>query len=186
MEKTSIRFVAGIEPRQRPPAAVKTAGLRHRFAVIQDTYRPDKASQAAYFDEALWRRLLAFARETAPDAQVRIVACDRAKEMDAADFLATSASIEEPPALLFVRANGTLVLCIETEYWTQVGGPWPYHDSYSYAMWSNDDVSARVSRFLREADASASWDIASDVLAPGTAKPSPVRWLWARLTGASR
>jgi len=155
--------------------------------VIQDTYRPDKARQGMYFDEALWRALFEFARETAPpDAQFRIGACDHAKEMDAADFLAANASIEDPPALLLVRANGTLVLCIETEYWTQAGGPWPYHDSYTYAIWSNDDVCARVIRFLREADASASWDIASDVLAPSAAKPSPVRWLWARLTGASR
>jgi hypothetical protein len=185
MERTDIRFVAGIEPGHRIPAAVKAAGgLTHRFAVIQETYRPDKATEGMYFDEALWRRLLEFARETAPDAQVGIVACDCAEEMDAHDFLAANASIEGPPASLLVRANATLLLCIEeTQYWTQVDGPWPYHDSYTYAIWSNDDVSTRVIRFLREADASASWDIATDVLAPSAAKPSPMRWLWALLSG---
>jgi hypothetical protein len=148
-------------------------GLAHRFAVIQETYRPDK--DGMYFDEALWRRLLEFARGIAPGARVGIVASDRAKEMDADDFLAANASIEAPPACLLVRANGTLLLCIETEYWAQVGGPWPYHDSYTYAIWSNENVSARVIRFLREAEASASWEIASDVLAPGVAKPSTGR-----------
>jgi hypothetical protein len=184
MERTAIRFVAGIEPGHRIPAAVKAAGgLTHRFAVIQETYRPDKASEGMYFDEALWRRLLEFARETAPDVQVAIVACDCAKAIDASDFLAANASIEDPPASVLVHAKGTLLLFIETEYWTQVGGPWPYHDSYTYAIWSNDEVSARVIRFLREADASASWDIASDVLEPSAAKPAPMRWLWALLTG---
>lgn len=182
MERIEIRFVAGIEPAGIVPAAVKAAGgLAHRFAVIQETYRRDKVD--IYFDEALWCRLLEFARGTAPGARVGIVACDHAKEMDADDFLAANASIEHPPASLLVRANGTLLLYIETEYWTCVGGPWPYHDSYTYAIWSNDDVSARVIRFLREADASASWDIASGVLAPSVAKPSPMRWLWALLTG---
>lgn len=185
MEKTEIRFVAGIEPGLRVPAAVKAAGgLAHRFAVIQETYRSDKVEDDTpyYFDEALWCRLLAFARETAPGGRVGIVACDRAKELDADDFLAANTSIEDPPAFVFVRANGTLLLCIETEYWVRAGGPCPYHDSYTYAIWSNDDVSGRVIRFLREADASASWDIASHVLAPST-EPSPMRRLWARLTG---
>ena len=75
------------------------------------------------------------------------------------------------------------MLCIETEFWTQLGGPWPYHDSYTYAIWSKDDVSARLIGFLREADPSASWDIASEVHAPSVAKPLLLRWLWALLTG---
>jgi hypothetical protein len=181
MDRTEIRFVAGIEPGLCAPAAVKAAGgLGHRFAVIQETYRPDKTYM--YFDEALWRQLLEFARETAPGARVEIVASRGLTEMDADDFLAANASLQEPPAFLFVRANGALSLCIETEYWVRGGGPWPYHDSYTYAIWSSDDVSAHVIRFLREADASASWAIASDVLAPST-QPSRMRWLWARLTG---
>ena len=85
MERTGIRFVAGIEPASIAPAAVKTAGsLAHRFAVIQETYRPDKVDM--YFDEALWRRLVEFARGTAPGARGGIVVSDRAKEMDADDF----------------------------------------------------------------------------------------------------
>jgi hypothetical protein len=186
MERTQIRFVAGIEPASVAPAAVKAAGgLAHRFAVIQETYRSDKARDGMYFEEALWRRLLEFARRTEPGAWVGIVAHCHAKEIDADDFLAANASIEHPPASLLVHANGTLLLCIETEYWMRVGGPWPYHDSYTYAIWSNDDVSVRVIRFLREADASASWNIASVVLAPSVAKPSPMRWLWALPTSGT-
>jgi hypothetical protein len=183
MDRTPIRFLAGIEPWNRAPAAVKAAGFAHRFAVIQETHRANKAEYGMYFDEALWRRLFEFAREIAPGAQVGIVGYGCANEMTADDFLTANASIEDPPAFLLVRANGTLSLCIETEFWTNVGGPWPYHDSYTYAIWSSDDVSARVIRFLREADASASWDIRSDVLAPSVAKPSLMQWLWGLITG---
>ena len=63
----------------------REGGLAHRFAVIQETYLPDK--DGTYFDEALWRRRLEFACGTAPGGRVGIVASDRAKEMDADDFL---------------------------------------------------------------------------------------------------
>jgi hypothetical protein len=66
--------------------------------VIQETYRPDKAEDGMYFDEALWRRLFEFARGTAPAARVGIVGFGCAKEMVADDFLAAKVSIEDPPA----------------------------------------------------------------------------------------
>jgi len=180
MERTEIRFVAGIESWHC--SSGRESGLAHRFAVIQETYRSDAVD--AYFDEALWRRLLEFASGAEPGAQVGIIPRDGANEVDAGDFRAANTLIEDPPPFVLVRVNGKLLLCMETEYWTQTGAPWPYHDSYTYAIWSNEDLSARVVRFLREADASASWNIASGVLSPRLASPSSMRRLWTLLNRA--
>jgi hypothetical protein len=55
VERTKIRFVAVNEPWNRVSAAVKAARLVRRFAVIQEMYRPDKAEDGQYFEEALCR-----------------------------------------------------------------------------------------------------------------------------------
>jgi hypothetical protein len=178
MIRTKIRFVRGFEPAFAVPKPAKVAGLEHRFAVIQETYRPDQVDM--YFDEALWRRLLAFAMQFAPGLSVGISQPRDTNEIQPEDFLAAwnlgAREDREPPAIT-VRESGKLVLYIDPEYWVSVGGPMPYHDSYTNSIYANEDLSARVMRFLAEADAVAGWDLSADILPPSTRKSFWKVWL---------
>ncbi len=168
MIKTKIHLLAGFDSAVHVPKYVKSASLKYRLAVIQETYRADKVDM--YFDEALWRRLLEFALPYSPGLHVGIIAQRSKKEMQPGGFLATwNAWADEdryPPEFILLRGKENLVLCIATEYWTHVGGPRPYSNSYTYSIYSNEDLSARVMRFLLEAEASQGWDISPDVLRP--------------------
>ncbi len=44
------------------------------------------------------------------------------------------------PALVTMASNGTLAGIIVCEGWFNVGGPWPYHDSYTYATYLRDEA----------------------------------------------
>jgi len=55
---TNIDFVTGFDSFSAIPEAAKKAGLKYRFAVIQDTYRPDKVY--IYFDENLLMSIIDF------------------------------------------------------------------------------------------------------------------------------
>jgi hypothetical protein len=164
--KTEIRFLKGFDPACVVPPLVKSARLRERFAVIQETYRADKVDM--HFDDALWLCLLEFAVRFAPGARVKIVGEGDGKETAIEEFLSGWKTSEdrEPPACILVREHESLALCVATEYWKQVGGPWPYHDSYTYSAFSNEDLSERLIEFLRDAEAAAGWDISPDVLQP--------------------
>ncbi|MBI3677871.1 MAG: hypothetical protein HY243_14780 [Proteobacteria bacterium] len=153
------------------------AGLTRRFAVIQETCRSDSVDM--YFDEALWLRVLEFATLYQPSLQIEIVGHDGAS-VQRDDFLVAWNALDitdrHPPAQILVRDNQTLVLLIQTENWNRVGGPWPYHDSYTYALFSNEDLTERVMQFLCDAEASRGWDISTKVLGPTREVP-----FWKRL-----
>ena len=39
-------------------------------------------------------------------------------------------------------------MCMVTDYWTRVGGPSLYHDSYTYSLFSDRDVGPEVAAAL--------------------------------------
>jgi hypothetical protein len=135
-----------------------------------------------FFDKALWSALLGFAANFRPGARVSLV--DRrmpghiargepsqSDELSIETYIAMRADEVEPePAeYVMVRDDTALVLCIATEFWTQVGGPTPYADSYTYSIFSAEDVSGRVMTHLSAADGCGGWRLASEVLqAPQT------------------
>ncbi|HVY86723.1 MAG TPA: hypothetical protein VG943_16440 [Caulobacterales bacterium] len=157
MAKTSIAFASGFD---RPaPAEAKAHGLTHRFAVIQETYRPDSADMV--FDAPLYRALVAFAEAYEPDVRVSIDGAPEGGE-------------DEPAAHIVARRADDIVLWIETEFWHAVGGPAPYHDSYTYAVYARDEVGARLRQYLAAHEASAGWTLASDVIAHAATPPPSV------------
>jgi hypothetical protein len=82
-------------------------------------------------------------------------------------FLATlrekEALDQEPPELILVRDEKELVLCVATEYWTQIGGSQLYHDSYTYLIYSKDNIAEDVKAFLIEAGKTQDWNIDAKV-----------------------
>jgi hypothetical protein len=134
-----------------------------------------------YFDEPLWCRLLEFALGFGTGHEVGIIdrgrgvdrdwqartarEPERADEIGAETFLsawnASNDPYRDPPEYIVVRQNGNLVLCIVTEYWTQAGGPAPYADSYTYSIFSKNDVAGTVTKFLQEADMAQGWELST-------------------------
>jgi len=175
MNKTEINFFAGFDPVCPVPKVVEAAGLKYRLAVVQETFRPDSVDM--YFDKALWQRLLEFAATFGPALCVRVIDRPwdgtRHGEPKEADELplevfrtarrASTADDQDPAEYVMVRDGDNLVLCIATEFWTQVGGPRPYSDSYTYSIFSKEELAPRVRHFLAAATESSGWRLAEEV-----------------------
>jgi hypothetical protein len=162
MVKTEVSFVDGFDDVRCQPDYAKSAGLNRRFAIIQETYRPDCVD--VYFDEPLWLSLLEFAKRTSTNVQIGVTQ-NSSKKVALENFLADFSKLpneeRHPPPFIFGSEEGMLKIAIETEYWNNVGGPMPYHDSYTYSIYSSDPVGKRVLQHLAAANA-GSWDLASE------------------------
>ncbi len=124
-----------------------------------------------YFDEALWRRLVQFAEQFGAKYRVTIVNRDwatrvanreacAADEMSVEAFLAAwSEQDRDPPEYIMVRGDGGLVMCIATEYWTQIGGPFPYADSYTYSLFSKKFINRLAVQFIETSESAEGWVI---------------------------
>lgn len=173
-----IEFVAGAERGFRYPPAIAAAGLGHRLAVVQHTHVAGCADMV--FDEALWRALCDFlVRQTLGEVFVGPAPDDLGREeWSLAAFLrdwdATPADDRGPPGLLIVRSGADLRLCVVTEYWAQVGGPWPYADSYTYAVFSAQDLSIALPAFLRDRSG-GQWLLSDEILTAGAKEKGPTR-----------
>lgn len=157
--RTEVRFVSGLDGATKVPAAARAAGLTRRFAVIQETYRPDKVD--LYFDEALWRQLALFSATFYSTTVATVALPKTGSEIPLSSFLeALHQSDEldrEPPECLYVRSSGRLLLCVETEFWCLVGGPALYHDSYTYSFYSNTDLEGPIRQSLASATHAGQW-----------------------------
>lgn len=179
--KTEIRFRRGIDPVTEIPEEARANGLTERIAIIQESYRPDKVDM--FFDEALFLRLLDYARKVSDGGTVEVIEealatrqktllskmlgrDDRTQEVRTLDdFLqgwsATPSDEKEPPIKVLVLKCGSPNLCIATEFWTRVGGPPEYHDSYTYSIFSREDRSEEIREFLAASPEADSWSFAA-------------------------
>jgi len=179
--KTGIRFREGIDAVTDVPREASENNLSCRFAVIQETYRPDMVDM--YFDEALCRQVLDFARGFAESGIVEVIdagpprqskkrlaswlgrnrCTERAQSIDEFlhGWLLMPPEDREPPRRVVVRNDGQVILCIATEFWALVGGPPEYHDSYTYSVFSRESLSEDVRRSLLTCPAAQSWHFIS-------------------------
>jgi hypothetical protein len=145
-----VRFVAGNDGLAPIPLAVSAAGLNQRFAVIQET--GVEGCVDWYFDELLWRTLVEFAATQGDDQKV----LERTTEEPLNGFLErwdrTKIEDREPPWTILIRSEGQITFAMVTEYWDLAGGPQPYSDSYTYSLFSHEDVSEKVIAWLRTSD----------------------------------
>jgi hypothetical protein len=180
MAKTEIRFVSGFDEAAVIVPLLRTAGFTHRFAVIQETYRSDQVDM--YFDEALWRCLFELVKTFAPDSQVSVETYGVGEE-PVAGFLPNDPRLNEPFDFVVARKGERPILCMVTEFWNRFGGPEVYHDSYTYALYSHEQLDAHVISLLRQSKDSDLWDISEHILPP-TAEaqpPTEIVPLWRRV-----
>ena len=125
-----------------------------------------------YFDEALWRRLIEFAKEYEPHGEVTVTDWRMrpgTNEVALDDYMLAWENWSDddrsrPPAFVMVRHDRAMSLLMVTEYWVDVGGPYPYADLYTYSLFSNRELGSDIRRFLADASAASQWNMATDVL----------------------
>lgn len=154
MTKTEVNFVDGLDDVRSLPGFAKAAALTSRFAVIQDTYRPDCVDM--YFDEPLWRSLLSFCENESE--RVLFAQTQKGGELtEPAEFLpkweAETELVRMPPPLIFGYRGDQIELAMETEYWCNSGGPMPYHDSFTYSFYTRHSISAKILEALATSNA---------------------------------
>lgn len=191
--RTTIEFVRGGQSEWLAPREVDGWQLPLRFAVAQQTHRPDKVD--AYVDKSLWLRLCEFARTFAegspltivrlrPDQRQRSPTQDDEKPLES--YLIRGAAVSDEdwdaPERIMVRRDGAPVLVIAAEHWVYVGGPALYHDSMTYSIFSKEDIEGRVIQFLTDSGAAAGWDLASAVITapdppPPTLPDKVISWI---------
>ncbi|WP_426014020.1 hypothetical protein [Caulobacter sp. DWR2-3-1b2] len=178
-----VRFVKGNEGFSSIPEIVALSGLNERFAVIQET--AVEGCSDWYFDKLLWRCLVTYLAERGGQVTV-LVQWRGTDEVPIDEYIGPWERIEpqdqEPPWALLVRIDGRLTLSMVTEYWCLVGGPIPYHDSYTYSLFSQRDVSEEVLLAIKGSPAVRRWHLQEDVIgvSPENSRSSPVerspRW----------
>lgn len=165
---TDVWFVSDSEPNGRYPKLIAKSGLSHRLAIIQHTaYAPERDNA---FDQSLWASVVDYVVGYVEDGQVtvanRLAELGR-REVTLQTHLSNWSSPAEgdrtPPAALIVRVSGQPRLCVLFEDYAAVGGPFPYHDSYTYSVFTDRDLRVELPTFLR-ARAEGRWNLATEVL----------------------
>lgn len=141
-----IGLVSGYHDVSFPPADAWEAGLRHRFSVVMDTARSDKADM--YFDTQLFMRLIPGLCQVIGYDSVSICLQNKdhfpSFEKLAHQYARQDDSDQEPPPRIELLRSGQLVSIVETEFWTMVGGPSPYHDSYTFSFFTRENLSTEL------------------------------------------
>lgn len=159
------------------PKAVRRERLRFHLDVVQDTHRPDSVD--LFFDLALWTALLDFASAFTTRGVVTLIerpmskrgrnprATDEMTLLRYSSLPVLPAEERGPAEAIIVRRSGVVVLYVATLCWANVGGPAPYHDSYTYSVYSRASLDIALPNFLAGHSAAPGWAISSPVSLPG-------------------
>jgi hypothetical protein len=134
-----IALVAGYHPCSYPPPVAYEAGLRERFAVVLSSYRPDK--DGVFFDADLFVRLAAALLRVVPHDSLAIETGGGSSVLRSLPELSEryarlDESERDPPLRMRASLGDRLVAVGETEAWAAVGGPAPYHDSFTLSLYT--------------------------------------------------
>ena len=137
---SSISMVVGYHEYTPVPALAAEKHLRNRFAVIFDPY--------VDFDAALFFDVLDAISKVIDHDTVLVNVDDNIECQSIDDLRRRLLSIPEddpegdrlPPRGIVFRKRGEVTCVEETEFWANCGGPAPYHDSYTTAFYTREDL----------------------------------------------
>jgi hypothetical protein len=148
-----VKLVVGYLPYDRLPPEGRRLGLTQRTAFILGSYRSDKVDE--YFDTELYAALVDSVRRTVR-ADKTIVVLSSGESADVStgpDFerqLRVLAQNAQLPLSKITCVRGSLpVAMIGSEPYANVGGPPPYHDSYTVPALSREDISEALENEAR-------------------------------------
>jgi hypothetical protein len=135
-----IALVAGYHPCSFPPSMAYDVGLKERFAVVLSSYRPEK--DGMFFDADLFVRLADAILKVIPHDSLDIdLGSPHFKSLaELAELYVRQNEIDhEPPNSMKAFLSDRLVAVEETEPWMAVGGPAPYHDSFTMSFYTAEE-----------------------------------------------
>ena len=133
-----VGFVRGYQSQTFPPRDAMRHGLKERFAVILSTQRPDRDPLNAYFDAVLYLQCIEWCLHLLPydECIATFLSGETFHSFHAVKhrILSCAQEKQEPPQRIVLKNHGEYVGIVETEWYVQIGGPFPYHDSYTSAF----------------------------------------------------
>lgn len=134
----TFAIVVGYHDCSYPPPQAYDAGLTTRFAVVFDNYRRDTADMT--FDIELFNRILEAICQAIPHDSLTIEMGEGQRFSSIGDwsawYSAQSEDERDVPAKIYLFHGGRLAAHAEMEQWALVGGPVPYHDSYTLSFYT--------------------------------------------------
>jgi len=145
----TLCLVSGYHQHSYPPTRAYFNGLLYRFAVVFDTYRCSKADE--YFDSELFLLLVPRLCEIIGYEAIELVMPEAAKHLkgirfnsfqNLSTFYRQQDELEcQPPEWIELTKKNQLIGLGNTEFWNLLGGPDPYHDSYTVSLYTAQDRS---------------------------------------------
>jgi hypothetical protein len=150
----AVHLVSGYLPIDRPSREAGGLRLNRRFAAAIESFRACEVD--AVFDSVLYGALVVgVARALEADSfrvEVGGNGDRRFTNIEALEReLVLLSKDDDPPARVTMYAGGPAVALAEVEPYVNVGGPMPYHDTYTVAFYCGDASINRVVDAVRKA-----------------------------------
>lgn len=123
--------------------------LNERFSIAFDTYNPEIRDM--YFDIMMFKNI--FTRLISEIEFDRVAISFGQEEQDFKTFVDLLELIKErnAPFNRIIIYNKKRIVCyIETEFYNSIGGPYPYHDTYNFAIFLNEIKQDKFNIILNE------------------------------------
>lgn len=181
-----LRLVRGYPADAYPPPRAYDAGLRERFAVVLDAYRP--ASEGMFADVELFLQLVAALLEAVPHERVVFARPGGQTVADGPAAMAHLAAATpdeglQPPEQIVLMEGDQPVCVVETECRVNVGDEAPFHDAYTIALYTKADRSQDFVRACERIGVEVGASLADFQDEPARREPfvplwkRPLRWL---------
>ena len=126
-----------------PNDVAKRLGFNKRFAIAIDTYRPDLGYM--FFDVELLFLILSSVLKAFKFTSIEIQ-LDEGNKKSAASlnelrevlYEEPDEELREPFNHMKVRAGDEICCYVQTEFYTRIGGPDPYHDTYTFSFYVDE------------------------------------------------
>jgi hypothetical protein len=181
-----IALVTGYHPCSFPPPTAYNAGLYERFAVVLSSFRPDK--DGMFFDADLFVKFAEAIFRAIPHDSLDIEMGGGSAGLHSLPELAERYARQDemdrdPPFRVRASCGNRLVAVEETEAWASVGGPDPYHDSFTMSFYTAENRSDEFRRICEATARESGVTITAFHEAFGRKEPfvpwwrRPLRWL---------
>ena len=170
-------YLAGLD---RSSRQAHQLGLNRRFAAAMTSFRTYEVE--AVFDVLLYGALVAAVARAVGADSFRVEgegdSMPRAVDFGAVESrLAMLGKADEPPTRITMHAAGNAVVIAESEPYARIGGPAPYHDTYTVAFYCADARIERVADAVRQACIATEAQISSE----SRGEPDAPRGAWMKL-----
>ncbi len=142
MNERSFSLVLGYLPNiDDTYAPASRLSLNKRFAIALNTYRSSKDEM--YFDSEMLLKIVKDILPIFPHDTISVLFDSkkiRIKNIENLNVEDLVNSVEEndPFVRLEVLLNNNIICLVNVECYTAIGGPIPYHDTYTFSFYSDD------------------------------------------------